>query len=134
MYCLNHFLPSALIFVLCSEARPNLGRASEGIFDRIQREHTARLPGNSGFARQVSTAVSYTHLGGLVGRIGGLTLIEGVRVGLEELLPAILNDTLGHLHGQGIGALPLVQHGHGLGEGAVSYTHLDVYKRQPSVH
>ena len=35
MYCLNHFLPSALIFVLCSEARPNLGRASEGILNSM---------------------------------------------------------------------------------------------------
>ena len=31
-----------------------------------------------------------------------------------------MNDALGHLHGQGVGVLPLVQDGHRLGEGEVA--------------
>ena len=51
-------------------------------------------------------------VGGLVGGVGGLTLIEGVGVGLDQLGAAVFNNSLGHLHGQGIGVLPLVQDGH----------------------
>ena len=36
---------------------------------------------------------------------------------LLELGTAVLNDALGHLHGQGVGGIALVQHSHGLSQG-----------------
>ena len=57
---------------------------------------------------------------GLVGGVGGLALIEGIRVGLDQLGAAVFYDAPRHLHGQGVGVLPLVQDGHGLGKGEVA--------------
>ena len=57
---------------------------------------------------------------GLVGGVGGLALIEGIRVGLDQLGAAVFYDAPRHLHGQGVGVLPLVQDGHGLSKGEVA--------------
>ena len=59
-------------------------------------------------------------VGGFVGAVRALSLIQGVGVVFLELGTAIFDDALGHLHGQRIGLIPLVQHSHRLREGEVA--------------